>query len=112
MTRYAVRRRSIMREIGTELKAMKLYGMASAWGKLSASGNDVGIHSSRWLIEQLLDAESARGLRSSARQGTQASHGAVVALDDGADPSLVAPQPAAATIIGVVAQPRWRRDES
>jgi DNA replication protein DnaC len=62
-----------MREIGTELKALKLYGMASAWGELSAkgkdvgsaSGNDVGIPGSRWLIEQLLDAESAdRAMRS------------------------------------------------
>jgi DNA replication protein DnaC len=54
-----------MREIGSELKALKLYGMASAWGEISASGNDVGIQSSRWLIEQLLDAESAdRAMRS------------------------------------------------
>jgi DNA replication protein DnaC len=54
-----------MREIGAELKALKLYGMASAWGELSAAGNDVGIDSSRWLIEQLLDAESAdRAMRS------------------------------------------------
>jgi len=54
-----------MREIGAELKALKLYGMASAWGELSAAANDVGIQSSRWLIEQLLDAESAdRAMRS------------------------------------------------
>jgi hypothetical protein len=54
-----------MREIGVELKALKLYGMAGAWGELSAGGNDVGIDSSRWLIEQLLDAESAdRAMRS------------------------------------------------
>ena len=54
-----------MREIGVELKALKLYGMASAWSELSAGGNDAGIDSSRWLIEQLLDAESAdRAMRS------------------------------------------------
>ena len=54
-----------MREIGTELKALKLYGMAAAWGELSAKGNEVGIQSSRWLIEQLLDAESSdRAMRS------------------------------------------------
>jgi hypothetical protein len=54
-----------MREIGAEPKALKLYGMASAWGDLSVSGNDVGIEGSRWLIEQLLDAESAdRAMRS------------------------------------------------
>jgi IstB-like ATP binding protein len=54
-----------MREIGAELKALKLYGMASAWSELSTKGKDVGIDSSRWLIEQLLDAESAdRAMRS------------------------------------------------
>jgi DNA replication protein DnaC len=54
-----------MREIGTELKAMKLYGMASAWAELSAQGNDVGIQTSRWLIERLLDAEGTdRAMRS------------------------------------------------
>ena len=54
-----------MREIGTELKALKLYGMVSAWSELSANGNEAGIQSSRWLIEQLLDAESAdRAMRS------------------------------------------------
>jgi DNA replication protein DnaC len=54
-----------MREIGTELKALKLYGMAGAWGELSAKGNAAGIQSSRWLIEQLLDAESTdRAMRS------------------------------------------------
>jgi hypothetical protein len=54
-----------MREIGTELKTLKLYGMASAWGELSASDNDVGIQSSRWLIERLLEAETTdRAMRS------------------------------------------------
>ena len=31
-----------MREIGAELKALKLYGMASAWSELSVKGKDVG----------------------------------------------------------------------
>ena len=54
-----------MREIGTELKALKLYGMVSAWSELSAKGNEASIQSSRWLIERLLDAESAdRAMRS------------------------------------------------
>jgi len=54
-----------MREIGTELKAMKLYGMASAWGELTAKDNDPGIQTARWLIEQLLEAESTdRAMRS------------------------------------------------
>ena len=54
-----------MREIGAELKAMKLYGMASAWAELSTQGQGAGIESSRWLIEHLLDAEGAdRAMRS------------------------------------------------
>jgi DNA replication protein DnaC len=54
-----------MREIGAELKAMKLYGMASAWAELCANGNDVGLQGSRWLIERLLEAETTdRAMRS------------------------------------------------
>jgi len=54
-----------MREIGAELKAMKLYGMASAWAELAAMDNDPGIQSSRWLIERLLEAETTdRAMRS------------------------------------------------
>jgi DNA replication protein DnaC len=54
-----------MREIGAELKAMKLYGMASAWSEITANENDLGIQTSRWLIERLLEAESTdRAMRS------------------------------------------------
>lgn len=54
-----------MREIGTELKAMKLYAMASAWSEIAANENDLGIQTSRWLIERLLEAESTdRAMRS------------------------------------------------
>jgi DNA replication protein DnaC len=45
-----------MREIVTELKALRLYGMAAAWTELEAQGG-VGIATSRWLIEHLLQAE-------------------------------------------------------
>jgi DNA replication protein DnaC len=45
-----------MREILTELKALRLYGMAAAWAELEAQGG-VGIATSRWLIEHLLQAE-------------------------------------------------------
>lgn len=45
-----------MREIITELKALRLYGMAAAWTELEAQGG-VGIATSRWLIEHLLQAE-------------------------------------------------------
>jgi len=54
-----------MREIGAELKAMKLYGMASAWSEITANENDLGIQTSRWLIERLLEAERTdRAMRS------------------------------------------------
>jgi len=54
-----------MREIATELKAMKLYGMASAWSEFSAQGNAAGVQSTRALIERLLDAElTDRAMRS------------------------------------------------
>ena len=62
-----------MREIGTELKALKLYGMASAWGELSTSGNDVGIQSSRWLIEHLLQAEHEQRAFASVRHQMKAN---------------------------------------
>lgn len=54
-----------MREIGAELKALRLYGMASAWGELTTNDAGLGLQSSRWLIERLLDAESTdRTMRS------------------------------------------------
>ena len=54
-----------MRELGAELKALRLYGMASTWAELSANGGDVGLQSARWLIERLLEAESTdRAMRS------------------------------------------------
>ena len=54
-----------MRELGAELKALRLYGMASTWAELSANGGDVGLQSACWLIERLLEAESTdRAMRS------------------------------------------------
>ncbi len=48
------------RDITTELKELRLHGMASAWEELTThegKKNDVGIQTSRWLIEHLLQAE-------------------------------------------------------
>ena len=54
-----------MREPVNELKALKLYGMASAWGDLLGNGQAQTLESSRWLMEHLLDAETAdRAIRS------------------------------------------------
>lgn len=41
-----------MREIATELKELRLYGMAGAWVDLTSQGS-AGTESSRWLIEHL-----------------------------------------------------------
>lgn len=47
-----------MREMISELKALKLYGMAVAWNDLADSVSQSALEASRWLIEHLLDAES------------------------------------------------------
>ena len=53
-----------MRDVTAELKTLRLHGMAGAWVDLTAQGG-LGIETSRWLIEHLLQAEQTdRGLRS------------------------------------------------
>ena len=45
------------RDISTELKELRLHGMADAWDELSTQdgkATDVGIQASQWLIEHLL----------------------------------------------------------
>lgn len=54
-----------MREVFAELKALKLYGMASAWNELLANGNEASLEGSQWLVAHLLDAETTdRAIRS------------------------------------------------
>ena len=54
-----------MRDIATELKNLRLYGMAGAWDELLAQGESAGLQSARWLIEHLLDVEHTdRAMRS------------------------------------------------
>jgi DNA replication protein DnaC len=48
-----------MRDVTAELKELRLYGMAGAWEEVAADGNGVGVQTSRWLIEHLLQAEHA-----------------------------------------------------
>ena len=53
------------RDVTVELKALRLHGMAGAWADLVAQGGGVGVDSSRWLIEHLLQAETTdRAMRS------------------------------------------------
>ena len=46
-----------MRDITAELKELRLYGMAGAWQEVAADQNGLGVQTSRWLIEHLLQAE-------------------------------------------------------
>ena len=57
-----------MREVTTELKELRLHGMASAWTDLMAQGT-ASTESSRWLVEHLLQAEHTdRAMRSVSHQ--------------------------------------------
>ena len=57
------------RDVQSELKALRLNGMASAWAELLEQDGGATIQSSRWLIEHLLQAESVdRHMRSIAHQ--------------------------------------------
>ena len=54
-----------MRDAITELKALRLHGMAAAWADLVAQDNGRSVEGSRWLIEQLIQAEGTdRAMRS------------------------------------------------
>ncbi len=57
-----------MRDVMSELKELRLHGMASAWTDLMAQGT-TSTESSRWLIEHLLQAETTdRAMRSVSHQ--------------------------------------------
>src|ERR1017187_8607781 len=57
-----------MSDDATELKGLRLHGMASAWTDLMAQGT-TSTESSRWLIEHLLQAETTdRAMRSVSHQ--------------------------------------------
>ena len=61
-------RRSAMRDLIVELKQLRLHGMAGAWADLLEQGNAEAA-TSRWLLEHLLQAESAdRAMRSVSHQ--------------------------------------------
>ena len=44
-----------MRDVVAELKALRLYGMVSAWEEIIAQGTQAAVESSRWLVEHLLE---------------------------------------------------------
>lgn len=54
-----------MRDVAVELKELRLHGMAGAWTDLVSQGSATSLDSSRWLIENLLHAETTeRAMRS------------------------------------------------
>ena len=64
------------RDISTELKELRLHGMAGAWDELTThegKPNDVGIQTSRWLIEHLLQAEHEQRAFASVRHQMKAA---------------------------------------
>ena len=53
------------RDVAAELKALRLYGMASAWSDLHEQSGPAAVEGGRWLIEHLLQAEGVdRAMRS------------------------------------------------
>ena len=56
-------------DVQSQLKALRLNGMATAWADLTEQGGDTTLAASRWLVEHLLQAEDAdRAMRSIAHQ--------------------------------------------
>lgn len=45
-----------MRDITAELKELRLYGMATGWEEVATDEHGLGVQTSRWLIEHLLQA--------------------------------------------------------
>ena len=65
-----------MRDVAAELKELRLHGMAAAWDELTThegKPNDVGIQTSRWLIEHLLQAEHEQRALASVRHQMKAA---------------------------------------
>ena len=65
-----------MRDITTELKELRLHGMAGAWADLTTQEGDptdVGVQTSRWLIEHLLQAEHTQRAMASVRHQMKAA---------------------------------------
>ena len=63
------------REISTELKELRLHGMAGAWDELTTKegkSTDAGVQTSRWLIEHLLQAEHTQRAFASVRHQMKA----------------------------------------
>jgi len=65
-----------MRDIAAELKELRLGGMSAAWAELTmqeGGSSDVGVQTSRWLVEHLLQAEHAHRAFASVRHQMKAA---------------------------------------
>ena len=65
-----------MRDVTSELKDLRLHGMAGAWADLTSQEGmpgDVGVQTSRWLVEHLLQAEHAQRAVASVRHQMKAA---------------------------------------
>ena len=65
-----------MRDITTELKELRLHGLAGAWADLTTQEGvptDVGVQTSRWLIEHMLQAEHTQRAMASVRHQMKAA---------------------------------------
>ena len=66
----------MQRDIGKELKALRLHGMAGAWDELTTQvgeSSDLGVQTSRWLVEHLLQAEHTQRAMASVRHQMKAA---------------------------------------
>jgi len=66
----------MQRDIAVELKELRSHGMAGAWAELSThegKATDVGLQTSRWLIEHLLQAEHTQRASASVRHQMKAA---------------------------------------
>jgi DNA replication protein DnaC len=64
------------RDVSVELKDLRLHGMAGAWDELTTQDGkptNVGLQSSRWLIEHLLRAEHAQRAAATVRHQMKAA---------------------------------------
>ena len=69
-----------MRDVAAELKELRLHGMAGAWADLTSQEGmspgmsaDLGVRTSRWLIEHLLQAEHTQRAMASVRHQMKAA---------------------------------------
>ena len=64
---------TMARDIGAELKGLRLHGMATAWAELTEHGGQHELTGSHWLLEHLLQAEATDRVMRSIRHQMSAA---------------------------------------